>query len=327
VNRDGQLSAWVSAQLPDWNGTLESASEDASFRRYFRIRTDRQTRIVMDAPPPQEDCRPFIYVAELMRGAGLHVPQVHARNLELGFLLLSDLGNRTYLNALNPGNADALFSDAIDALIAWQLSSRAEVLPAYDRALLRREMELFPDWYVNRHLRCTLNGSQRRVLDDAFATIIDCNLAQQSVFVHRDYMPRNLMLSKPNPGVLDFQDAVYGPISYDLASLFKDAFISWPEDAVLDWTIRYWEKARRVGLPVNDDFGDFFRDTEWMALQRHLKVLGIFARICHRDGKPKYLADTPRFVTYVRATCQRYGALFPLLRLFDQLCITDAAPG
>jgi aminoglycoside/choline kinase family phosphotransferase len=324
LNRDDQLKAWVSAQVPDWNGSLESASEDASFRRYFRIRSEQGTHILMDAPPPQEDCRPFVYVAGLMRDAGLHVPEIHASELDHGFLLLSDLGTQTFLHVLTPTNATALFSDAIDALIRWQLSSRPDQLPAYDETLLRRELELFPDWYVNRHLQLSLTAAQRQILDDAFRTILECNLAQPSVCVHRDYMPRNLMVSEPNPGVLDFQDAVYGPISYDLASLFKDAFISWPEDAVLDWTIRYWERARRAGLPVNADFGEFFRDIEWMALQRHMKVLGIFARIFYRDGKSKYLADTPRFVAYVRTTCERYAALFPLLRLFDKLGITQA---
>ncbi len=309
----------MALQLPGRNFTLSPASADASFRRYFRVKLAAESFIVMDAPPEHEDCRPFVRVAGLMAGAGLHVPAVLAQDIQRGFLLLSDLGSTTYLAALDENNADALFLDAIDALIRWQLASRENVLPPYDEALLRRELALFPDWYVNRHLGVTLDASQGHALDSIFADIIASNLSQPRSYVHRDYMPRNLMVSNPNPGVLDFQDAVYGPITYDVASLFKDAFISWEEQRVLDWTIRYWERARRAGLPVNADFGEFYRDFEWMGLQRHLKVLGIFARICHRDGKPAYVKDTPRFIGYVRAVANRYSRLSPLLHLLDQL--------
>jgi aminoglycoside/choline kinase family phosphotransferase len=246
------------------------------------------------------------------------VPAVLAQDLARGFLLLSDLGATTYLAALNPGNANQLFSDAIDTLVRWQLASREDVLPFYDKALLRRELDLFPEWYIGRHLGITLSSRQSESLNKIFGLILAANLAQPKVYVHRDYMPRNLMVSNPNPGVLDFQDAVFGPISYDVASLFKDAFLSWEEERVLDWTVHYWERARRAGLPVNEDFGVFYRDFEWMGLQRHLKVLGIFARICHRDGKPGYVEDTPRFLGYVRAVALRYAALAPLLRLLDQ---------
>jgi len=273
----------------------------------------------MDAPPEQEDCRPFVRIAALMRAAGLNTPEVLAQDLERGFLLLTDLGTTTYLKALNDANADDLFRDASDALLRLQLASRAGVLPSYDEALLRRELDLFPDWYVARHLGIELNGEQRQMLADTTALIVANNLAQPAVYVHRDYMPRNLMVAEPNPGVLDFQDAVFGPITYDVVSLFKDAFVSWDEERVLDWTVRYWEKAKRAGLPVTADFGEYYRDFEWMGLQRHLKVLGIFARINYRDGKPGYLKDTPRFVRYVRAVCDRYVALTPLARLFDQL--------
>lgn len=281
----------------------------------------------MDAPPEREDCRPFVRVAALMRAAGLNVPEVLAQDLDRGFLLLSDLGATTYLKALNEANADELFGDAIDALLRLQIASRPGVLPAYDEALLQRELALFPDWYIGRHLGVELSDEQRRVLAEITALIVANNLAQASVFVHRDYMPRNLMLADPNPGVLDFQDAVFGPITYDVASLFKDAFVSWDEERVLDWTVRYWEKAKRAGLPVNADFGEFYRGFEWMGLQRHLKVLGIFARINYRDGKPGYLADAPRFVRYVRAVCRRYSALAPLARLFDQIENRNAATG
>jgi N-acetylmuramate 1-kinase len=312
------LRAWLNDELA-CDYTLAPASADASFRRYFRITTADGTRIAMDAPPPREDCRPFIRVATLMHEAGVNVPRVLAQDVERGFLLLTDLGTTTYLRALTPENADALFSDAIDALITWQCASRPDVLPPYDEALLRREMQLLPEWYIARHLQFTLPEDLQRDLDEAMTCIVRVNLAQPSVYVHRDYMPRNLMLSEPNPGVLDFQDAVYGPITYDVVSLFRDAFLSWDEERVIDWAVRYWERARRAGLPVDRDFGSFYRDFEWMGLQRHLKVLGIFARINYRDGKPDYLADTPRFVRYVRAVGERYGELQGLMRVFDAL--------
>ena len=273
----------------------------------------------MDAPPPQEDCRPFVRIAALLHAAGVHVPQIIAHDLDRGYLLLSDLGTKTYLDVINAENADGLFREAIDALIKWQLASRPDVLPPYDDALLRREMNLFPDWYVARHLKRELTAAQQQVLANAMNLLANSVLAQPCVYVHRDYMPRNLMLSTPNPGVLDFQDAVYGPITYDVASLFRDAFLSWPEERVIDWSARYWEKARAAGLPVRADFGEFWHDLEWMGLQRHLKVLGIFARINYRDGKPHYLKDTPRFIAYVRAVANRYRPFGPLLKLFDEL--------
>jgi aminoglycoside/choline kinase family phosphotransferase len=313
------LRAWLAGPLAGAAFSLAPASADASFRRYFRVTLDAGTRIVMDAPPQREDSRPFVQVAQLMHAAGIHVPQVLAADLDQGFLLLTDLGDTTYLNALNEDNAAALFSDAIGALIAWQRASRPGVLPPYDRALLQREMDLFPDWYVGRHLGLTLSDAQRATLTRINNLLADSALAQPAVYVHRDYMPRNLMLSQPNPGVLDFQDAVYGPITYDVASLFRDAFISWPEERVIDWAARYWERAKQAQLPVDADFGEFYRAFEWMGLQRHLKVLGIFARICYRDGKPAYLEDAPRFIAYVRAVCARYAALAPLAQLLDEL--------
>jgi aminoglycoside/choline kinase family phosphotransferase len=301
---------------------LAPASADASFRRYFRVRyADGATLIAMDAPPAHEDCRPFVHVAGLLAAAGLNAPRIEAQDFAQGFLLLTDLGDTTFLAAMNaePGAASRLFADATTALVRWQMASRPDVLPAYDAALLRRELDLFPEWYVSRHLGIVLQPAQRAVLERTFALVIAANLAQPKVFVHRDYMPRNLMVSDPNPGILDFQDAVYGPITYDVASLFRDAFVSWDEENVLDWTIRYWEKARGAGLPVAEDFAAFYRDFEWMGLQRHLKVLGIFARLKYRDGKSGYLEDTPRFVAYVRAVASRYTALHPLLVLFDEI--------
>jgi len=244
---------------------------------------------------------------------------VHAEDLAQGFLLLGDLGARTYLQELNADNAARLLGEATDALLRWQLATRPGGLPPYDEALLRREMNLFPEWYVARHLKVRLSDSQNNSLEQIFRLLVKSALAQPAVYVHRDYMPRNLMVSDPNPGVLDFQDAVLGPITYDMVSLLRDAFVSWDEELVLDWSARYWEKAKRAGLPVDTDFAEFWRAFEWMGLQRHLKVLGIFARINYRDGKPKYLADTPRFIGYARAVSGRYAALAPLAGLLDQL--------
>jgi aminoglycoside/choline kinase family phosphotransferase len=276
----------------------------------------------MDAPPAHEDCRPFIRVAHLLAEAGLHAPQVLAQDLEQGFLLLTDLGTETYLTAMQNADAvriDALFGAAIDALVAWQKASQPGVLPPYDAALLRRELDLFPEWFLGRHLGLELSAGEKADLDKTFALLIASALAQPKVYVHRDFMPRNLMISNPNPGILDFQDAVEGPLSYDLMSLFRDAFISWDEERTLDWTIRYWERARKAGLPVREDFSDFWREAEWMGLQRHLKVLGIFCRLNYRDGKAGYLADLPRFLAYARHAATRYAALAPLLKLLDRI--------
>jgi aminoglycoside/choline kinase family phosphotransferase len=273
----------------------------------------------MDAPPDKEDCRPFVRVAALLHEAGLNAPRVLAQDLSQGFLLLTDLGIATYLAALDASNAARLFDDATSALVQWQSATRDGLLPPYDAALLRRELDLFPHWYLERHLGIVLDGEARQDLERVFALLIASALAQPRVFVHRDYMPRNLMVCDPNPGILDFQDAVLGPITYDVVSLFRDAFVSWEEARVLDWTVRYWEKARARGLPVEPDFGAFYRAFEWMGLQRHLKVLGIFARIRYRDGKPGYLEDAPRFLAYARATASRYAALAPLIALLDRI--------
>jgi hypothetical protein len=314
------LERWLAGPLAGPGFTLAPASADASFRRYFRVAlAGGGSYIAMDAPPDKEDCRPFIRVAQLLREAGVHAPRVHAQDLAQGFLLLDDLGRVTYLEALNESNASPLMRDAIAALVKWQLATRPGMLPPYDEALLRREMALFREWYVGRHLGVALSAAQRGALEAVCTMLAQSALAQPAVYVHRDYMPRNLMLSEPNPGVLDFQDAVIGPIAYDIVCLMRDAFISWEEERVLDWTVRYWELARKSSLPVAADFADFWRDFEWMGLQRHLKVLGIFARLTHRDGKPKYVADTPRFVGYARAVARRYAALAPLARLLDEL--------
>ncbi len=309
------------------------ASADASFRRYFRIGSHdpaHPSLIVMDAPPPQEDCRPFVHVAQLLDDAGLQAPKVLAEDLAQGFLLLTDLGRETYLDVIDEDNARPLMRAALDALIVWQKSSRPGVLPAYDRALLQRELDLFPDWYIGKHLKGALSAEQRATLDGINRLLIDNALAQPQVFVHRDYMPRNLMPGLPGttgPGILDFQDAVYGPLTYDVISLMRDAFLSWDEERQLDWLAYYWERARKAGLPVGADVGEFYRQAEWLGLQRHLKVLGIFARINYRDGKPRYLADTPRFIDYARKVAERYRPLHPLAKLLDALTGQQAGVG
>ena len=301
--------------------TLRPASSDASFRRYFRVDgADGATYIVMDAPPPQEDVRPFIKIADLFGKTGVAVPAVLAKDEEQGFLLLSDLGSTTYLSLLKPDTASPLYLDAIDALIQLQSHSQPGILPAYDRELLHRELMLFPDWYINKHLGVTLSEKQTADLNKVFEVLLANNLAQAPVYVHRDYHSRNLMvLEQNNPGILDFQDAVYGPITYDLVSLLRDAYIQWDEEQVLDWVIRYWERAKRAGLPINPDIDAFYRDFEFMGLQRHLKVLGIFARLFHRDGKDAYLKDMPLVMEYTRKTAHRYLELIPLLRLLDEI--------
>lgn len=313
------LDAWLRARLSGAPFRIERASTDASFRRYFRVFLDDRTLIAMDAPPAREDSRPFVKVAGLLREAGLNAPIILEADLEQGFLLVTDLGTRSYLDALQEGDPRPLFADAATALVHWQAASKPGVLPEYDEALLRRELALFPDWYVARHLGVELTQAQRESLEGVFRVVVARNLAEPRVYVHRDFMPRNLMVASPNPGILDFQDAVHGPISYDIACLYRDAFLSWDEETVLDGTIRYWQKAREAKLPVRADFADFWRDVEWMGLQRHLKVLGIFARLAHRDGKAGYVQDTPRFLGYVRHAVSRYDELAPLGRLLDEL--------
>ena len=313
------LQDWAARQLGGDSLDIAPASADASFRRYFRVTAKGRDYIVMDAPPAHEDCRPFIEVARLFGDAGVHVPQVLAQNLDQGFLLLTDLGNTTYLSALNESTARDLYLASNDALIRIQQASRPGVLPEYDRALLTRELMLFPEWYVAKHLGVAMKDDQRAILDTVFERLLVNNLAQPQVYVHRDWHSRNLMVSDPNPGILDFQDAVYGPITYDLASIYRDAYIQWDEEMQLDWVIRYWKKARAARLPVPEDFGAFWRDFEWMGAQRHIKVLGIFARLYHRDGKDGYLKDMPLVMHYLRKVCERYDELKPLLFLLDAL--------
>lgn len=337
---DGWLARIAPAQglRPE---SLRLASADASFRRYLRIDSaSGGTRIIMDAPPAHENCAPFVHVAALARAAGLHVPQVLDWDEPQGFMLLTDLGQRTMMQGIDPRRPEASrprYVQALDALLLWQQASRPGQLPAYDQALLHRELALFADWYLARHKEVKLSEAQRQTLAQSFELIVARNLAAPQVYVHRDFMPRNLMLPADEAdasaplGVLDFQDAVYGPATYDIASLMRDAFLSWDEDFVLDITVRYWERARKLGLldfeDWHSDFGSFWRAVEWMGLQRHLKVAGIFARLTLRDGKPKYLADAPRFIAYIRHTASRYGELAPLLRLIDGIEGTQSATG
>jgi N-acetylmuramate 1-kinase len=329
LDRVSRMRQWLETTLGARDFSIAPASDDASFRRYFRIRRSgsQPSLIVMDAPPEKEDCRPFVHVARLFSEAGAHVPAVQAQDLEQGFLLLSDLGDTTYLKALDAGNVDRLYRDALQALLHIQLASRPGLLPDYDHALLERELRLFPDWYVARQLGRTLDQSQLAVLENAFSILLANNLGQPRVFVHRDYHSRNLMVCQPCPGILDFQDAVYGPITYDLVSLLRDAYIEWEEQQVIDWAVRYWEMARRARLPVSSDFAEFYKDFEWMGVQRQLKVLGIFARLFYRDGKDGYLKDQPLVMRYLRRTSERYGELAGLARLLGVLDVEEKRVG
>ena len=316
--RQQEIGDWLRALMPGRVFTLAPASADASFRRYLRANYDNGTSaVIMDAPPAHEDVKPWLHVQRLFHAAGAHVPDVLATDLERGYLLLSDLGSTTYLANLTEANADAHYRAAIEALIRIQLASRPNELPPYDRTLLERELNLFPDWYLARHVKVDLDDAQRASLAATFEKILAVNLAEPAVYVHRDYHSRNLIVTEPNPGIVDFQDAVFGPISYDLVSLFKDAYIEWPEERTLDWLIRYWQAAKKAGLPVRADFVDFHRDYEWMGVQRHLKVLGIFARLYHRDGKDGYLKDMPLVARYLRTACERWRELAPLLQILD----------
>ena len=309
--------------------TLAPASADASFRRYFRISgvsDSAPSMIVMDAPPPLEDVRPFLDVGRRFHEAGLRAPVVHAADEALGFLLLEDMGSRLYLDALLEADlpqAQRLMRDALAALAQWQRQGRTDGLPEFDEALLRREMALFPDWCVAREFNITWTDAQRERWDGVTAALVRSALAQPQVAVHRDWMPRNLMVCEPNPGILDHQDAVRGPVTYDIACLLRDAFISWEEDVEIDWAARWWEQARRDGLlaghPMADDFGEAWRAIEWMGLQRHLKVMGIFCRLKHRDGKPRYSTDLPRFFAYATKVAMRYRELRPLIALIEPM--------
>jgi aminoglycoside/choline kinase family phosphotransferase len=311
--------------------TLRIASADASARRYLRISgPEGRSAIVMDAPPALIDSRPFLAMAARIQAAGLHAPEILAADADQGFVLMSDLGERPYLDALREADqaaANHLMRDAIRALVHWQTTVDAAALPPYDEAFLRRELAIFPEWCVQREFGIQWNDAQQARWQRVCDTLVASALAQPVVAVHRDYMPRNLMVADPNPGILDFQDALAGPISYDIASLLRDAFISWDEEHELDWAVRYWEAARKAGLPVDEDFGEFWRQLEWMGLQRHLKVIGIFCRLKHRDGKPHYRDDLSRFFAYATKVAMRYQPLAPLLALIEPMQEQKLASG
>lgn len=332
------IEAWLLSLPPELAlrlDTLQPASSDASFRRYFRLEAGRGTVIVMDAPPPHEDVRPFLHAGGLLREAGLNVPAVLAQAPEQGLLLLSDLGRDTYYQRIQAGLEDArlqiLYREALAALVRMQQASIAG-LPPYDAARLAAELELFPEWYVQRHHGVTLSDRQTEDLQKIFRLLSENCATRTPVYVHRDFHSPNLMVCDearfgPNPGILDFQDALAGPLTYDLASLVTDARTTWEEPQQLDWAIRYWEMARNAGLPVPADFAEFHCAYEWMSLQRNLRILGVFARLNHRDGKSGYLAHMPRVNQYVRQVARRYGVFAPLLRLLDQLDQTTPAVG
>jgi N-acetylmuramate 1-kinase len=321
------LSQWLTMAQRVPVAGIAPASSDASFRRYFRVTLanawpgapEATTLIAMDAPPPMEDCRPFVHVARLLEQAGVHVPHVVGADLAQGFLLMSDLGTRTYASALDEHSASALYDDALDALVRMQRLDCEDALPPYGDALLRRELALFPDWYVARHRMQVLTPAARESLARVFDALVANNLGQPCVFVHRDYHSRNLMVSTPNPGILDFQDAVFGPVTYDLVSLLRDAYVEWSEERQTDFALRYFDRARKAGLPLGRDFGAFWRDFEWMGVQRQIKVLGIFARLDVRDGKRAYIGDMPRVMRYLRRAAGRYRELAPLVALLDAL--------
>lgn len=338
--RAGERVAWPDAQrrlaFEQWlaplvgahgldPSSLAGASADASFRRYLRVRSATGSFIVMDAPPPHEDVRPFVQIARRIGAAGLHAPQVLAADESQGFLLLSDLGQTLYLDALRgaePAAADRLMREAIGALVIWQQRVDASGLPPYDDALLRRELALFPEWCVQREFGVSWTSAQQSQWRQLCDLLVASALAQPKAAVHRDWMPRNLMVCDPNPGILDFQDAVFGPVTYDMASLLRDAFLSWDEEREIDWAVRWWQQARGTvlaGHAFADDFGECWRALEWMGLQRHLKVLGIFCRLKHRDGKPHYSTDLPRFFAYATRVALRYRPLAPLLPLLEPL--------
>lgn len=334
--RHDLLAAWLATHADRYAldlATLAPASADASFRRYYRVNSAGEhgaSLIAVDAPPPEKS-REFAQVAGLLAAADVHVPRVLEADFDAGLMLVTDLGTAPYLKALQdagPGpRSRELMRDVLDALIRWQLASREGVLPPFDEAFLRREMELMPEWYLQRHLGREIDDATRGVLDRTFALLVASARAQPQVFMLRDFMPRNLMIATPNPGVLDFQDAVYGPITYDVVSLLRDAFISWDEEFELDCFAHYWERAKKAGLPVDADFGEFYRQLEWMGLQRHIKVLGLFCRINYRDGKPQYMADLPRFLSYASKVAHRYRPLVPFARLIDELQGTSVETG
>ena len=320
MNDDARAAArlhWARAALADPTVELARASMDAGFRSYWRS-SGQPSRIVMDSPPGLEDVRPWLRMRDVLERGGVRVPHVLAQDVEAGFLLLEDLGTQTYLHVIDDANADTLFDAAVTQMLRLQSIAPPEGLPAYDEALLARELRLFDEWFLSRELGHSLDCATMDSLDGVYRRLIDAALAQPRVLVHRDFMPRNLMPTADGPAVIDFQDAVVGPIAYDALSLFKDAFLSWSESRVDEWVARYHARAVEAGLPV-PDLERFRRDVDWIGVQRHLKVLGIFARLKHRDGKPKYIADAPRFLAYLDDVLPRHPELAPLAEVLHRL--------
>lgn len=325
THRDAARLAWTRMAINDSAIELVRASMDAGFRSYWRTighaHASTNSVIVMDSPPDQEDVRPWLSMRDVLETGGVRVPQVIARDVEAGFLVLEDLGGDTYLHVINADNAGQLFDDAIDQLLKLQSIAAPATLPAYDQPMLARELKLFDAWFLGHHLGMVLDSDDLERLDLVYGRLIDAALAQPQVLVHRDFMPRNLIPinggpDDPGPAVLDFQDAVRGPIAYDPICLFKDAFLSWPDDRVDAWLARYHGRAAEAGLPV-PELARFRSDADWIGVQRHLKVIGIFARLQHRDHKPKYLQDVPRFFAYLDAVLPKYPELAPLSELIE----------
>ncbi len=315
------MNRWLEQILPAPLSKIAPASADASFRHYFRVHTSQGNYIIMDAPPDKEDCQPFIRIAKAMHELDLQVPQVLQTDLAQGFLLLTDLGSQLYLTALDEASAQSLYQDALNALLRLQIGGDpdSQLLPTYDQALLHRELELFRDWFLGRHLQLPLDASEHRILDQTYALLCANALEQPQVWVHRDYHSRNLMVTaQHNPGVLDFQDAVLGPVTYDLVSLLRDCYIAWPRQQVEAWALQHREQLQAHGMTELEDPDRFLRWFDLMGVQRHLKATGIFARLNHRDGKPGYLNDIPRTLGYVLEVAQDYPELSEFLDLLQQ---------
>lgn len=333
------LTSWLTETLSADQGSspqsvdfqIAPASADASFRRYFRVTgpaavnafaESTDTLIAMDAPPEKEDIHPFVAISKLLIDAGLNVPQVFAEDFDQGFLLLSDLGTRAYLDVLNEQTVEALYADALNALLQMQrdVSAGAKPLPVYDETLLLNEMALFRDWYCEQYRQFTFSQAQLSELDAVFKQLCTSALDQPQVFVHRDYHSRNLMhTTQHNPGILDFQDAVIGPVTYDLVSLLRDCYIEWPRQRVEQWALGYLQQAADAGVIEPQSDVTYLRWFDWMGVQRHLKATGIFARLHLRDNKPGYLNDIPRTLGYVREVSARYPELNSLHTLLADL--------
>ncbi|MGL4604229.1 MAG: aminoglycoside phosphotransferase family protein [Iodobacter sp.] len=327
MTRTDSLHSWLTEVTGNAPISLEIAAADASVRCYWRAVFADRSLIIMDALPAVFDCQPYLLMQQRLLNAGLPVPAVLMQNLEQGWVVLEDLGDQTLASLINPENAANYYRQAIALLVKMQVSTPVDDLAPFDGAFMQREMEICREWYFGQQFGVTLEGKQLAVWERSCALIVAQNMSQPTLFMHRDFHSRNLMVKDDALRLIDFQDAVLGPITYDLVSLLKDAYLDWDESFVLDLAIRYWEQARDAGLPVHADFGDFYRAFEWQGLQRHLKILGLFARLKYRDGKEQYQADLPRVFEYVRKVCLRYSELTPLGRLLLNLHGEPVATG